>query len=185
MKILIRGGSIAAGHGVKKGYADILKAHFAKKGVAVINRSRFGETSFDGINTFDRDIDVFQPEMLVVHFGIDDAFGGVYRSEFQENMVRMVRRARDHFNPVVFLATSHPFDHPPDKEAVDIFYRSLSIVAMDLRCVLIPVHLHWWAWLMRRDVRPQSLLQSDTRYPNEQGHRIIAQAMAASLNKFL
>lgn len=185
MKILIRGGSIAAGHGVKKGYADILKARFAKKRVAVINRSRFGETSFDGIHTFDRDIGAFRPEMLVLHFGIDDAFCGVYRSEFQENMVRMVQRARDHFNPVVFLATSHSFEHPFDNETVDIFYRSLSIVALDLRCMLIPVHLHWSARRITHGARPPSWLQSDNRYPNEQGHRIIAKAMVASLNKFL
>jgi len=57
MKLLIRGGSIAAGFGVKKCYADILEESLLKKGIAVINRSRYRETSFDGIGTFDEDID--------------------------------------------------------------------------------------------------------------------------------
>jgi hypothetical protein len=33
MKLLIRGGSIAAGHGVKKCYADILEESLLKKGI--------------------------------------------------------------------------------------------------------------------------------------------------------
>lgn len=52
MKLLIHGGSIAAGHGVIKSYADILTQSLAPKGIEVINRSRRRETSFDRIGTF-------------------------------------------------------------------------------------------------------------------------------------
>jgi len=54
MKLLIRGGSIAAGHGVIKSYADILTHPFGPKAIEVINRSRYRETSFDGIGSIDR-----------------------------------------------------------------------------------------------------------------------------------
>ena len=74
----------------------------------------------------------------------DDAFQCVYRSEFQENLVQMIRLARLRFNPIVFLATSHTFDDPCDMATVNIFYRSLKIVASDMNCELIPVH-HYWA----------------------------------------
>ena len=177
MKMLIRGGSIAAGHGVIRSYADILTECLIKKEIEVINRSRYGETSFDGIGTFDADIDSFHPDILLIHFGVDDAFSYVYRSEFQENIVQIIRRARLRFNPVILLATSHTFDHVHDMEAVNIFYRSLAIVASDLECHLIPVHHRWLDHLEEHHLRCNHLVQSDARYPNERGHEIIASAM--------
>jgi len=176
MKLLIRGGSIAAGHGVKKCYADILKESLLKKGIEVINRSRYKETSFDGIGTFNEDID-FAPDILLINFGVDDAFGYVYRSEFQENIVQMIRLARLRFNPVILLATSHTFDTPDDMDAVNIFYRSLRVVASDLHCELIPVHNYWAGYLEEQNLSSKDLVLSDSRYPNERGHQVIAEAM--------
>ena len=177
MKLLIRGGSIAAGLGVIKSYVDILTESLLKKGIEVINRSRYKETSFDGIGTFNEDIDFFRPDILLVHFGVDDAFGYVYRSEFQENLVQMIRRAQTRFNPVIFLATSHTFDDPYDMDAVNIFYRSLRIVASDLGCELIPVHSYWAGYLAEQKLSNKDLILSDCRYPNERGHQVVAEVI--------
>lgn len=177
MKLLIRGGSIASGYNVVKSYADILKEFLLKKGIDVINRSRYRETSFEGIGTFDKDIAYFKPDILLLHFGIDDAFDYVYRSEFQENIVQIIRLARLRFNPIIFLATAHTFDNPYDMDAVNIFYSSLRIVASDLDCELIPVHSYWAGYLEEHNLRNKDLVLSDSRYPNEQGHEIIAKAM--------
>jgi len=183
MKLLIRGGSIAAGLGVIKSYVDILTESLLKKGIEVINRSRYRETSFDGIGTFNEDIANFQPDILLVHFGVDDAFQYVYRSEFQENLVQMIRLSRLRFNPVIFLATSHTFDNPHDMDAVYIFYRSLRIVASDLGCELIPVHNYWAGYLEQNNLCSKDLVLSDSRYPNERGHLVIAEAILTWLSK--
>ena len=183
MKLLIRGGSIAAGHGVIKSYVDILTESLLKKGIEVINRSRYRETSFDGIGTFNEDIANFRPDILLVQFGVDDAFGYVYRSEFQENLVQMIRLSRLRFNPVIFLATSHTFDNPHDMDAVYIFYRSLRIVASDLGCELIPVHNYWAGYLEKNNLCSKDLVLSDSRYPNERGHLVIAEAILTWLSK--
>ena len=185
MKLLIRGGSIAAGFGVKKCYADILEESLLKKGIEVINRSRYRETSFDGIGTFEEDVADFKPDILLIHFGVDDAFGYVYRSEFQENLVQMIRLARLRFNPVIFLATSHTFDNPNDTDAVNIFYRSLRIVASDLHCEFIPVHNYWTGYLEEQNLSSKDLVLSDPKYPNERGHQVIAEAIMTRLSKIL
>lgn len=185
MKLLIRGGSIPAGHGVNKSYVDMITQSLSPKGIEVINRSRYRETSFDGIGTFHEDIDFFKPDILLIHFGVDDAFQCVYRSEFQENLVQMVRLARHRFNPAIFLATSHTFSNPNDMDAVCIFYRSLRIVSSDLCCELIPVHSYWAGYLEERHLRAENLVLSDSRYPNEKGHEIIANAVMISLNRIL
>ena len=177
MKFLIRGGSIVAGYGVVKSYADILKESLMKTGVEVIKRSKYGETSFDGIGTFNEDIADFSPDVLLLHFGVDDAFGYVFRSEFQENIVQIIRRARLRFNPVIFLVTSHTFDNPFEMDAVNIFYKSLRIVASDLNCNLIPVDRYWASYLRDHHLHHADLVLSDSRYPNEKGHHVIAEAV--------
>lgn len=183
MKLFIRGGSIAAGFGVTKSYANILKESLLTKGIEVINCSRYKETSFDGIGTFKEDIAGFAPDILLVQFGVDDAFGYVYRSEFQENIVQMIRLARLNFNPVIFLATSHMFDNPHDMDAVYIFYKSLMIVASDLGCELIPVHIYWAGYLEEHNLCNRDLVLPDSRYPNEHGHQVIAEAILKWLDR--
>jgi len=181
MKLLIRGGSVAAGHGVRKSYADILARLLLPEGIVVMNRSRYGETSFDGIGTFDEDIDALRPDILLIQFGVDDAFGYVYRSEFQENIVGLVRRARLRFNPAIILATSQTFDDPGESDAINIFYRSTAIVAQDLDCFWVPVHHYWARYRETHHLQNSDLVQSDSRYPNGRGHRVIAKAVTMGL----
>jgi len=185
MKLLIRGGSIAAGYGVKKGYVEILQDLLRDNDIEVINRSRYRETSFEGIETFQEDIGRFRPDILLVQFGVDDAFEYVYRSEFQENIVQLIRLARLRFHPEIFLATSHTFDNPYDMEAVHIFYKSLRIVASDLECGLIPVHHYWAGYLEEHHLCSRDLVMEDCRYPNECGHKVIAEAILKWLEQHL
>jgi lysophospholipase L1-like esterase len=181
MKLLIRGGSIAAGHGVNKCYADILKEILAAHEIEVINRSQHRDTSFDGIETFNEDIAALAPEILLLHFGVDDAFGYVYRSEFQENIVQIIRQARALFNPLIFLATAHTFDNAHDMAAVDIFYRSLRIVAVDLDCKSISLDRYWAGYLAKHQLTSADLVLSAPRYPNEKGHAVMAEAIIKAL----
>jgi len=185
MILLVRGGSVSAGHGVSSGWVHIVGTVLQKRGIHVINRSRYGETSFDGIGTYETDIAPFRPQVLVVQFAVDDAFQAVYRSEFQENLVRMVKLTRLRFNPAIFLATSHAFDNPYDMDAVNLFYRSLQIVASDLGCGYIPLHHHWTDYLVRNGLRSSDLTQNDIRYPNERGHEVLAKAAASWLDAVL
>jgi len=185
MKLLIRGGSIAAGYDVTKSYVDILQDSLSNQGIEIINRSRYRETSFEAIETFDEDIGCFRPDILLVQFGVDDAFEYVYRSEFQENIVQLIRLARLRFHPEIFLATAHTFDNPYDMEAVHIFYRSLRIVASDLECGFIPVHNYWAGYLEEHHLCSRDLVLEDCRYPNEDGHRVIAEAIIKRLAQHL
>lgn len=183
MRLLVRGGSIPAGRGVGRGYAEILRDALAPRGVEVLNRSRCGETSFDGIGTFREDVLPFRPDLLLIHFGMDDAFAAVYRSEFKENLVRMVRLARRRFDPVILLPTGHVLPRPYDMEAAEIFYRAIREVAVDLDCRFVPVHTFWAGFLRETDLDPSDVLQADPRWPNEKGHEILARAILPSINQ--
>ncbi|HQG31723.1 MAG TPA: SGNH/GDSL hydrolase family protein [Deltaproteobacteria bacterium] len=184
-RIVIRGGSIASGYGVTRGYADILEGRYGERGIEVVNRSRRGDNSFDGIRTFHEDITPYRPDILLIHFGEDDAFFPVYRSEYKENLVHMVKLARELFSPVVCLLTSHTFDDPYDMDALQIFYRASREVAVDLACELIPVHTFWAGYLLDTGLKNSDLVLSDTRYPNEHGHRVFAEAVSRRLDRVI
>jgi len=178
VKIVIRGGSIAAGYGVRQGYVDILTALYKQEKHEVVNRSQAGETSFDAVNSFYEDIAPLKPDILMLHFGIDDAFRSVYRSEFKENLVRIVRLAEVCLHTDVVLVTSHLLVNPVEMEAAHIYYRAIREVAVDLECTMIPVHTYWAGYLSDQGLNPSDLLLQDSRYPNERGHRVYAEAMA-------
>ena len=93
IKLLIRGGSISAGYGVKNSYVDIIAQRYPQ--IEIINNSRIKDNSFQGIWTFYDDIDAYSPDILMIHFGIDDAYQPVYRSEFKENLVRLFVQEKD------------------------------------------------------------------------------------------
>ncbi len=185
MRILIRGGSIAAGFGVSRGYVDILRDYYTPKGIEIINRSRVRETSFEGVGTFGEDIEPFRPEILILHYGIDDAFSAVHRSEFKENLVHIVRQARDRLDSLVILLTSHSFDVPSEMEAVGIYYRTIREVATDLYCEMLPIHTYWAGYLLGRKLSSGDFLQKDSRYPNEKGQEIYAEAIIQKMNRLL
>jgi len=185
MKLIVRGGSIAAGFGVAVGYVDILRTRLASACIEVINRSRHGDTSFDGVSTFDADIESHRPDMLVIHFGVEDAFSCVYRSEFKENLVIMVRRARLRSIPVILLSTSHIFDNRHEMNAVFMYYRTIREVALDLECRLMPLHIAWGGVLADTGLANAEFLQKDQRYPNERGHAVYADILAGALERLL
>lgn len=183
MLLLIRGGSIAAGIGAKCSYVDILRQHFASRDIKIINRSRARETSFQGVWSYDEDIAPYKPDIFLLHFGMDDAFHPVYRSEMKENLVRIIRRVREQCDAHIALATSHTFANIYDTDAVNIYYRTIREVCMDLHCELIAVHTYWAGHLWEHGISHAELLQSDDRLPNEDGHKLYAQAILPHIER--
>jgi lysophospholipase L1-like esterase len=183
VKLLIRGGSIAAGYGVKCSYVDIITQRYPQ--LDVINRSRIKDNSFQGIWTFNEDIDPFAADILMLHFGIDDAYQPVYRSEFKENLVQIVRLARKRFDPEILLLTSHPFDNQYEMEMIYIYYRVIREVAIDLSCKLIAVHSYWAGEMEEKGLHVHDYLQKDCRYPNEAGHELYAKAIITKIDNLM
>jgi hypothetical protein len=184
-RLLVLGGSIAAGVGVSRGYVDILRERYAPRGFEVMNRSKPKDTTFEGIERFSEDIEPFRPDILVVHFGIDDAFSAVYRSEFKENLVHIIRRAREKSPTPVYLPTSHTFDDPCEMDAAHIYYRAIREVAADLACKMVPVHTAWAGYLLETGLANSDLVQRDVRLPNEKGHEFYASVLIRYLDRVI
>jgi hypothetical protein len=136
-----------------------------------------GDNSFDGVRSFEHDIAPFSPRLLIIHFGLDDAFGGVYKSEFKENLVRMVRSARACCNPVIIMPTSQSFDNSFYMQPAHYYYQIISDVCVDLGCELAPVHACWNRVVQEQGLVHDDLVQQNVLYPNQRGHLIFADAI--------
>lgn len=176
MILLIRGGSISAGYGCLNPYPEIVKTHF-ENSITIYNKSNNRDTSFDAIETFKDDIAPYKPDILTLHFGIDDAYHPVFRSEFKENIVQTIRVSRQFFKPKIVLMTSHSFENPIFMDEVYIYYRALREIAVDMDCFLLPIHIIWDGLINDNEYRHSDLVQNDVRFPNEAGHLIYANAL--------
>jgi len=180
-RLLIRGSSIAAGYHVARGYADILRDWCAERGIEFYHCARPGENSFDAVRTFHEDIAPFNPEILIIHFGLDDAFGCVYKSEFKENLVQLVRRSRELFSPAIIMPTSQSFESLYYMQPVYFYYQIIRDVCRDLSCEMVPVHSCWNGIIMEQGLTHADLVQENVLYPNERGHEIFAEALLSRL----
>lgn len=178
--ICIRGGSISAGHKVKHPYVCSLMQNKIIRNHTIVTIARFGDSSFEGIWEFDS-IVLYKPDILILHFGMDDIYRPVYRSEFKENLVRMVQKARDKDIAHIILVTLHLVENPYLMERVESMTNIVREVALDLQCKLATVHIEWMNYLYKTRNSLANLLSDDERYPNERGHKLIAKAIQRKL----
>jgi len=185
MKILFRGDAIAAGKGCSKSYINLIKVNNKNVGWEIIDKSHIIDNTFDANWTYETDIKPYRPDILVLHFGINDAYYPVYRSEFKENLVQLIRRVRIDFNSEILLITSHPFENIYDMEMVYIYYRTIREVAVDLHCHLLPLHTWFRSYCEENSVALNTLFQRDTRYPNQIGQELYSKAIELKLKSII
>jgi len=183
MRALIRGSSISSGVEVKKSYVSIAQEMLSSLNVTLFNRSSPRETSFDAVRTYDSDISPFSPDLLVLHFGIEDAYSSIFRSEFKENLVQIVRLARKDMIKNIALMTSHTFDNEYEMQTIEIYYRTIREVALDLHCHFLPLHFFWIGFIVENEQKNDNLLLQDCRLPNDKGHEIYARVLIDFINK--
>jgi hypothetical protein len=133
------------------------------------------------VRSFEHDIAPFSLRLLIIHFGIDDAFGCVYKSEFKENLVRMVKSARACCDPVIFMPTSQSFESSYYMQPARFYYQIISDVCVDLGCEMVPVHACWNRIVEEQGVMHADLVQQNVLYPGERGHAIFAKALIKRL----
>jgi hypothetical protein len=121
----------------------------------------------------------------MVHFGIDDIYRPVYRSEFKENLVGIVKLSRERFSPEIMLLTSHLFGNPVEMDTARVYYRTIFEVASDLRCTYIPVHLWMYSYMNETGMQLEELVQEDVRLPSIEGHKAYAEIVSGKIRSYM
>ena len=184
-RLLIRGGSIAAGYKVERGYADILRDWGAARGIELINCSRPGENTFDAVRTFHDDIAPFKPDMLIIHFGLTTPSAVYINQSSRKTWCSSCGAAASCFTQSSSCRPRSPLKAHPICSRLISTTRSSRDVCGDLGCEMVPVYTYWSGLVMERGLRHADLVQENVLYPNERGHDFFAQAIIQRLERIL
>jgi len=130
-----------------------------------------GDTVFDGLARLEPVLAV-HPDLVVVQFGINDCFSGVYRHEFQETLGILVDRLQQ-AGALVLLATSNPLRAPVDQDAVRHFYTAIREVGRSRGAPVAHLDQLWVAHTTAA-AGAEGLYQPDGVHPSDAGHEILA-----------
>ncbi|WP_299599158.1 arylesterase [uncultured Microbulbifer sp.] len=141
--LLVLGDSISAAYGLdeREGWVQLLRDRLADQSLAVdvVNASVSGETSAGGLTRLPRLLSEHSPDWLVVELGGNDGLRGYPPRMLQQNLLRMVKLAREGGAEVLLLGMQMPPNY--GKAYTEAFAAVYPKVAAAEQVPLIPFFL--------------------------------------------
>ena len=176
-RIAVLGDSLAAGFGLPESEAfPAQMERILRDGghtVEVVNAGVSGDTTAGGLSRVDWVLRS-DPDLLVVELGGNDALRGQPLSNMERNLRAIVRRARKAGARVLLLGMDIPTNYGPDY--ADGFADLYRRVADDEDVELLP-------GFVREVGLNRSLMMPDGLHPTAEGHRKLAEKLAAALTR--
>ena len=174
------GDSITDGYGVPSGFVSFLTEQISKAhpdlNLVTINAGMSGDTSQGGLYRLGRDVIEHRPDLVTINFGVNDAFSSISPQQFSDNLRDMTSRIRDAGCDRVLMLSCESIPEEWAEQQVLPYWEVMKALAEDMGCVYADVHGRWVQELKRG--RPESdLIISGDLHPNEEGHRLIAEAV--------
>ena len=166
-RILAFGNSLTHGTGAapEESYPAILAE---LTGLEVINEGIPGEISADGLQRLPGVLDKTQPDLLILIHGGNDILRRLPRQETEQNLLAMIREARDRSIPVVMLAVP----------GMGLFLSPAPLYKKIARLENIPIDLDTLSEILKDPDR-----KSDQVHPNARGYADLAQSVFALLKR--
>jgi len=172
--------------GGRRAYADLLaialKRIYPRAKIETFNAGISGDTTRGALERIDRDVLAHRPHLVTIMFGMND-MTRVPPDEYRANLAEIVARCRQ-AGAEVILCTSNSVRETPGRP-MQTLERFMQIVRELGRELSVPVADCFAAFEARRAADPAewSLLLSDEIHPNMDGHKRIAEKIAATLGK--
>ena len=178
--IVAFGDSITAGFAVRRGFPslwkEMLQQKFPEAKVEMINSGISGDTSQDGLARLDWAVLSYEPDLVTINFGINDAVMDISVDEFKANLIAMIRRIRSGPGSEILLLSSQPLETPPYDRIVQDYYRAVEDVARETEVGFVDVYRAWME-RVRAGTPLGSLIIPGLDHPNDEGYRIIAEEL--------
>ena len=178
--IVAFGDSITAGFAVRRGFPslwkEMLQQKFPEAKVEMINSGISGDTSQDGLARLDWAVLSYEPDLVTINFGINDAVLDISVDEFKANLIKMIKRIRSGPGSEMLLLSSQPLETPPYDRIVQDYYRAVEDVAREMEVGFVDVYRAWMEHV-RAGTSLESLIIPGLDHPNDAGYRIIAEEM--------
>jgi lysophospholipase L1-like esterase len=167
---------------------------YGRNRARIINAGLCGDTATGALARLEEDALRFQPDLVIIGFGLNDAGSEASLPAFESSMRELISRARESGaevllrtpNPIVVSnQPSQPPAHRPGREwpgtVVGLFARKIVELGEELGC---PVVDHYRAWMeaesdeRMEDANHLWLRMSDAWHPNAVGHLWFFREMA-------
>jgi lysophospholipase L1-like esterase len=183
-RIIALGDSLTQGWMVRKGYldflAEMLKKKYPNSDVTIINRGIPGDTAEGGLFRLREEVLDGDPDLVFIQFALNDAFMGVDPDRFKNTIKLIVERIVADTGAEILLITSVPVMYESSDAMVEKFYATLSDIAEEEDVSIAMVH-RYWKKKISEGIDFRGLVQGDMVHPNVEGHRLMAEAIIASL----
>lgn len=179
LKITAFGDSLTYGWMVSKGYLDYLAefihSSYKESRVEILNRGVPGDTALDGFSRLKRDVSRDRADLVLVQFGLNDAYTGFSPDEFEVNLERIINELKSSYDPEIALLTS-VYIKMPDYRRVLQYYDRILMLADKYSLPSAQVHRYWEA-KVAGGADFYKLVQGDGVHPTEEGYRLFAEAV--------
>ena len=127
-----------------------------------------------GDERLDKHVLGHRPDLLIISYGLNDALGGTPADLFGDLLVDLIRRVREHVDPVIALSGPHymtdfrleaPWDHG-SLSLLEQFNGVIARVAIERRCLYVDV--------LGPNGETDWMVHRDGVHQNDLGHRVIA-----------
>lgn len=179
--IVAFGDSITAGYAVRRGFLyfwrEMLQKKYPEASIELINSGISGDTTIDGLARLEWDVLSYEPDLVSINFGINDAVMSLPLQEFQDNLRQMVRRIRSGPGSEILLLSSQPLETSPYDRMVLSYYRALEQVAHETDSGFVDVYAAWKKRLASQKASLSAFILEGLDHPNEDGYRMVAEEL--------
>jgi len=179
LKITAFGDSLTYGWMVSKGYIDFLiemiHSRYPESNVEILNRGVPGNTALDGLSRIKRDVARDRADLVLVQFGLNDAYTGFSPDEFEINLERIINELKSSFNPEIALLTS-VYIRMPEYRHVLKYYDRILMLAEKHSLPSVQVHKYWES-RVTGGLDFYKLVQGDGVHPTEEGYMLFAEGV--------
>jgi lysophospholipase L1-like esterase len=168
--IVCFGNSYTEGMGASSLEAYPSRLEKTLKGISVINAGVSGETAEKSFLRIERDVLSKKPDLVIVEFGVNEAFRGYPVEEALVNIERIVQKIISQGSSVIIVGVHFGHFHKN-------FDQGLEVIAAKHKTGLVLDALH--------GILDNSSLRSDSYHPNAEGYRILAERILPEVKKFI
>ena len=174
------GDSITDGYGVLRGFVSFLAGRILSSrpdlDLTTINTGMSGDNTNDALNRLQEDVLDHKPDLVTVNFGVNDAFSGISPEKFASNLEGIVDTIHENGCERIVLVSSEVIPEPRAERQVLSYWEKMRQVAEDAGVVYADAN-GYWQRLLDSGTDQWSLIIPGDLHPNEEGHRVIAEAV--------
>ena len=176
------GDSLTYGWMVPMGFLDflgtMLRERYPGADLIIENRGIPGDTADGGLRRLRSDVSDFDPDCVLVQFGLNDSAMGIPVEQYGNYIQAIVQSIRDDTSSEIVLVTSVVPGYEDERNRAYRYYEKLGEIAEKNDLPLSQVHRYWESRI-RDGVSFDSLVQYDRVHPTVEGYRLMAEAVAA------